>query len=54
MLLSLLLLGLLALYTGVQERILISSLFGGLGFSCFEKCKEFLNAKSDNNSDNNK
>ena len=39
--------GFFGLYAGVQERILWSSLFGGMGFSAFEKCKELL---SNNNS----
>ena len=37
--------GIIGLYAGVQERILWSSLFGGLGFSAFEKCKEMLQTK---------
>jgi len=34
--------GIKGLYAGVQERILWSSLFGGVGFCAFEKCKEVL------------
>lgn len=31
--------GLKGLYSGVQERALWSALFGGVGLTCFEKCK---------------
>lgn len=34
--------GVFGLYAGVQERVLWSSLFGGIGFTAFEKCKELL------------
>lgn len=38
--------GYLALYKGVQARMLWSALFGGIGFYSFEKCKEVLRVQS--------
>jgi hypothetical protein len=34
--------GVLGLYAGVGERLLWSALFGGIGFTCFERSKKIL------------
>lgn len=34
--------GFSGLFAGVQARLIWSGLFGGIGFTCFEKCKELL------------
>jgi hypothetical protein len=34
--------GVIGLYAGVGERLLWSALFGGIGFTCFERSKRLL------------
>eukprot|EP01038_Epipyxis_sp_PR26KG_P007847 gene7847-10654_t len=43
--------GISSLYAGVYARVVWSALFGGIGFTCFEMCKELLGASNTINPD---
>lgn len=38
--------GMGGLFAGVQARVLMSALFGGVGFATFEACKRYLGVEN--------